>query len=90
MKSHLKITPFQCPVCGFKSGRKDNLKQHIEKRHCTSSLSIKQLEEVYPDMYKLHESIEAAEQARRDAVAHKKKMEAENSACNQSELQIVQ
>merc|ERR1719192_2551003 len=55
LKSHAKSTPYRCPLCGFKSGRKDNLKQHVEKKHCSSSNSIKHLEELYPDMYKLHE-----------------------------------
>ena len=78
MKSHLKSTPFACPICGFKSGRKDNLKQHVEKRHCTSNTTIKQLEEQYPDMYKLHESCEAAEMAKNEAIAaHKEKMSQE-------------
>ena len=49
----IKATPFACPICGFKSGRKDNLKQHIEKRHCSANTSIKQLEDMYPDMYKV-------------------------------------
>ena len=75
MKSHLKSTPFACPICRFKSGRKDNLKQHVEKRHCSSNTSIKQLEEQYPDMYKMHESCEAAEIAKNEAIAaHKEKM----------------
>jgi len=78
MKSHLKSTPFACPICGFKSGRKDNLKQHIEKRHCSANTSIKQLEDMYPDMYKLHESCEAAEMAKNEAIAaHKEKMSQE-------------
>eukprot|EP00090_Calanus_glacialis_P029222 TRINITY_DN4688_c0_g1_i1.p1 TRINITY_DN4688_c0_g1~~TRINITY_DN4688_c0_g1_i1.p1 ORF type:complete len:736 (-),score=154.11 TRINITY_DN4688_c0_g1_i1:308-2515(-) len=78
MKSHLKSTPFACPICGFKSGRKDNLKQHVEKRHCSSNTSIKQLEDQYPDMYKLHESCEAAEMAKNEAIAaHKEKMSQE-------------
>ena len=52
MKSHLKNTPFSCPICGFKSGRKDNLKQHVEKRHCSSDISLSQLEKMHPNMYR--------------------------------------
>ena len=58
LKSHLKATPFSCPLCGFKSGRKDNLKQHVEKRHCTATTSVSQLEELYPQMYELQDSIQ--------------------------------
>ena len=76
LKSHLKSTPFSCPICGFKSGRKDNLKQHVEKRHATVGTPIKQLEEMYPDMYKIHETCEAAEVAKQEAIAeHRAKME---------------
>ncbi|XP_023324506.1 zinc finger protein 37 [Eurytemora carolleeae] len=69
IESHLKATPFACPICGFKSGRKDNLKQHIEKRHCSANTSIKQLEDMYPDMYKMHETCEAAVIAKTEALA---------------------
>ena len=55
-KSHLKATPFVCPICGFKSGRKDNLKQHVEKRHCGPERGIRDLELLYPDMYAQHEA----------------------------------
>jgi len=69
IESHLKATPFACPICGFKSGRKDNLKQHIEKRHCSANTTIKQLEDMYPDMYKMHETCEAAVIAKTEALA---------------------
>ena len=55
-KSHLKATPFVCPICGFKSGRKDNLKQHVEKRHCGPERGIRELELLYPEMYTQHEA----------------------------------
>ena len=63
MKSHLKNTPFSCPICGFKSGRKDNLKQHIEKRHCSSDINLYQLEKMYPQMYQDQEVERASERA---------------------------
>ena len=63
MKSHLKTTPFLCPICGFKSGRKDNLKQHIEKRHCSSDINLGQLETMYPNMYKDQETERSSERA---------------------------
>ena len=63
MKSHLKTTPFSCPVCGFKSGRKDNLKQHVEKRHCSSDIDLHQLEKMYPNMYRNQEVEIASERA---------------------------
>jgi len=69
IESHLKATPYICPICGFKSGRKDNLKQHVEKRHCNASTTIKQLEDLYPDMYKIHETSEAASIAKTEALA---------------------
>jgi len=69
IESHLKATPFSCPICGFKSGRKDNLKQHIEKRHCSANTTIKQLEDMYPEMYKMHETCEAAVIAKNEALA---------------------
>ena len=53
IKYVFQATPYSCPICGFKSGRKDNLKQHIEKRHCSANTTIKQLEDMYPDMYKV-------------------------------------
>ena len=63
MKSHLKTTPFLCPICGFKSGRKDNLKQHIEKRHCSSDINLGQLETMYPNMYKDQETERSSKRA---------------------------
>ena len=51
LSSHSKSTPFVCPLCGFKCSRKDNLKQHVEKRHCSGSTTIKQIEHLYRDMY---------------------------------------
>ena len=63
MKSHLKNTPFSCPICGFKSGRKDNLKQHVEKRHCSSDISLHHLEKMYPNMYRDQEVERASERA---------------------------
>ena len=63
MKSHLKNTPFSCPICGFKSGRKDNLKQHIEKRHCSSDINLNQLEKMYPKMYSDQDVERASERA---------------------------
>ena len=57
MKSHLQRTPFFCPICGFKSGRKDNLKQHVEKRHCSNDVNLQQLESLYPSMFKDQEAI---------------------------------
>ena len=61
MKSHLKNTPFSCPICGFKSGRKDNLKQHVEKRHCSSDINLDQLEKMYPKMFRDQEVERASE-----------------------------
>lgn len=63
MKSHLKNTPFSCPICGFKSGRKDNLKQHVEKRHCSSDISLSQLEKMHPNMYRDQDVERASERA---------------------------
>merc|ERR550517_1166668 len=63
MKSHLKTTPFSCPICGFKSGRKDNLKQHVEKRHCSSDINLYQLEKMYPNVYRDQEVEIASERA---------------------------
>ena len=46
---------YSCQICGFKCGKKPNLKSHIKRRHCTDTLSIKELEEMYPEMYKCHD-----------------------------------
>lgn len=69
IESHLKATPFICPICGFKSGRKDNLKQHVEKRHCSNNVTIKHIEDMYPHIYKIHETSEAAVIAKTEALA---------------------
>ena len=34
-----------------KSGRKDNLNQHVEKRHVTNETTITQMESIYPQVY---------------------------------------
>jgi len=47
----LKVTPFSCPICGFKARRKYNLKQHVEKKHAINGTSLDQIEETYPEMY---------------------------------------
>merc|ERR1712203_41256 len=59
----MKYTPFSCPICGFKSGRKDNLKQHVEKRHCSSDINLYQMEKMYPEMYRDQEVARASERA---------------------------
>ena len=46
---------YSCQICGFKCAKKPNLKSHIKRRHCTDTLSIKELEEMYPEMYKCHD-----------------------------------
>ena len=63
MKSHLQRTPFFCPICGFKSARKDNLKQHVEKRHCSNGVNLQQLESLYPSMFKDQEAVMTLERA---------------------------
>ena len=47
--------PYSCQICGFKCGKKPNLKSHIKRRHCTDTLTLKELDEMYPDMYKYHD-----------------------------------
>merc|ERR1712037_876451 len=42
-------------------GRKDNLKQHVEKRHCSSDINLDQLEKMYPKMFRDQEVERASE-----------------------------
>ena len=55
LRVHSKSQPFSCPLCGHKTARKDYLQKHIKRFHCNVSLSLEELEKVYPDMYTIEE-----------------------------------
>jgi len=55
LRTHTKSEPFQCPLCSQRTARKDYLQKHILKVHDHTSLEA--LESLYPDMYRIDESI---------------------------------
>jgi len=58
LRVHTKSQPFSCPLCGHKTARKDYLQKHIKRFHCNVSLSLEELEKVYPHMYNIEEILD--------------------------------
>eukprot|EP00088_Acartia_fossae_P024285 TRINITY_DN2524_c0_g1_i1.p1 TRINITY_DN2524_c0_g1~~TRINITY_DN2524_c0_g1_i1.p1 ORF type:complete len:398 (-),score=47.67 TRINITY_DN2524_c0_g1_i1:160-1353(-) len=57
LRTHTKSQPFSCPICNTKTSRKDYLKRHLLKNHCTATLTLSDVENMYPNVYDIEEDI---------------------------------